>query len=104
MRDEGRFDRGAWLTLAVACGWSLVVIAFSLYVYRFPTDGWQYGSADNRQGAFTAEINLSGVPSVLEVGDRVVAIDGQPLAPDSIPPFPPDLQVGQTVRYTVERG
>ncbi|HSN73822.1 MAG TPA: hypothetical protein VL334_01880 [Anaerolineae bacterium] len=104
MRDEGRFDRGAWLTLAVACGWSLVVIAFSLYVYRFPTDGWQYGSADNRQGAFTAEINLSGTPSVLEAGDRVVAIDGQQLTPDGIPPFPPDLQVGQTVRYTVERG
>ena len=51
MRDECRFDRGAWLTLAVACGWSVAVIAFSLYVYRFPTDGWQYGSVDNRQGA-----------------------------------------------------
>ena len=104
MRDERRFDRGAWLTLAVACGWSLAVIAFSLYVYRFPTDGWQYSSADNRQGAFTAEINLSGAPSVLEAGDRVVAINGQQLAPDGIPPFPLDLQAGQTVRYTIERG
>ena len=104
MRDERRFDRSAWLTLAVACGWSLAVIAISLYVYRFPTDGWQYGSADNRQGAFTAEINLSGAPSVLEAGDRVVAINGQQLAPDGIPPFPPDLRVGQTVRYTIERG
>ena len=102
--DERRFNRGAWLTLAVACGWSLVVIAFSLYVYRFPADAWQYGSADTRQGAFTAEINLSGAPSVLEAGDRVVAIAGQQLAPDGIPPFPPDLQVGQTVRYTIERG
>ena len=46
--DERRFNRGAWLTLAVACGWSLVVIAFSLYVYRFPVDAWQYGSADTR--------------------------------------------------------
>jgi len=103
MRDENRFDRGAWLTLAVACGWSLALIAFSLYVYGFPTDGWQYGSADNRQGAFTAEINLNGVPSVLAVGDRVIAIDGQPLVPDGIPLFPPDLRVGQTVRYTIER-
>ena len=52
MRDKRRFDLGAWLALTVACGWSLVVIVFSLYVYRFPTDGWQYGTSDNRQGAF----------------------------------------------------
>ena len=99
-----RFDRGAWLTLAVTCGWGVIVIVFSLYTYQFPTDGWRYGSADNRQGAYRAEINLSGAPSVLQVGDLVVGIDGQPLAPNTIPPFPPDLQVGQTLRYTIERG
>jgi hypothetical protein len=103
MTGSRRFDLGAWLALTVAFGWSLILIAFALFVYQFPTDGWTYGSADNRQGAFTAKINLSGAPSVLEAGDRVTAVDGQQLVPDGIPPFRPDLSVGQTVRYTIER-
>ncbi len=103
MRDERRFDAGAWLTLAVSVGWLVVFIAFGLYVYQFPQDGWRYGSADGRFGAFVAEANLTGRPSVLQPGDRVVAIEGQGLIPEGAPPFPPDLRVGRTVRYTVER-
>jgi hypothetical protein len=104
MNENGRFDRYAWLVLIVTCAWAPILILFSLYVYQFPTDGWQYGSADNRQGAFTAEINLSSQPSVLQTGDRIVAIEGQPLVPDGIPPFPPNLHVGQTIGYSIERG
>lgn len=104
VKAHGRFDRYAWLVLIVTGSWVPILIAFSLYAYQFPTDGWSYGSADNRQGAFTAEINLSGLPSVLQAGDRLVAIEGQPLAPEGIPPFPPNLHIGQAIGYTIERG
>jgi hypothetical protein len=104
MKVNGRFDRYAWLVLIVTCAWAPILIVFSLYVYQFPTDGWLYGSADNRQDAFTAEINLSSQPSVLQTGDRIVAIEGQLLVPDGIPPFPPNLRVGQRIDYTLERG
>jgi hypothetical protein len=104
MRTDSGFDRYAWLVLIVTCGWSLGLIALSLFVFQFPTDGWSYGSNGGRMGAFAAEINLSGAPSVLQAGDLVIAIEGQPLVPDGIPPFPAHLRVGQTVRYTIERG
>ena len=103
MKDERRWDRGAWLTLAVAIGWFLVCLAYALYVYDFPQDGWSYPSDASTRNMFTAEVNMTGQPSVLQTGDRVIAIDGQPIVKDRQPQFPPNLVVGQTLRYTVER-
>jgi hypothetical protein len=103
MKDERRWNRGAWLTLAVAIGWFIICLAYALYVYHFPQDGWSYPSDASTRNMFTAEVNMTGEPSVLRAGDRVTAINGQPIVKDQAPSFPPDLQVGQTLRYTVER-
>lgn len=103
MKDECRWHRGAWLTLAVGIGWFVVCLVYALYVYHFPQDGWSYPSDASTRNMFTAEVNMTGQPSVLQAGDRVIAINAQPIVEDQPPPFPPALQVGQTLRYTVER-
>ncbi|MEZ4517232.1 MAG: hypothetical protein R3C44_10465 [Chloroflexota bacterium] len=43
-----------------------------------------------------------GVETPLLPGDVVSAIDGRPLQPGKWPSLPADLQVGQTLNYTIE--
>lgn len=104
MKDERRWDGGAWLTLAVGIGWFALTLAFALYVYQFPQDGWRYPSDAQTNGKFVAQVNLTGRPSPLQVGDVVTAIEGIPIVPEKPPAFPPDLREGQTLRYTIQRG
>ena len=100
--DETRFDRGAWLTLALAALLLVGPLATTLLRYTFPSDGWTQ-QADPEGTYYRLDTNLTGQPSPLREGDRLVAIEGRPVAPDRPPPLPPDLRVGQTLRYTVER-
>jgi hypothetical protein len=104
--DERRWDRGAWLTLAIAVLLILWPLTLSLASFRFPVDGWMSspsGTTFSQGGAYTLLDNLSGQPSFLQTGDVVIAIDGQPLRSDALPPLPADLQFGQILTYTVER-
>ncbi len=104
-RDERRWDRWSWITLAV--GVLLVVwpVWVALYSFRYPSDGWESASARgfNDTGPYRMLQNLTGESSLLQPEDRVVAINGRSLVDNSLPPLPSDLHVGQTVRYTIER-
>ena len=103
MKDERRWDRGASLTLAVAVGWLVICLAYALYVYQFPQDGWRYASNSDTSGVYKTELNMSGRPSPLQIDDLIVAIEGQPIVKGYPPAFPADLKPGQNILYTVQR-
>jgi len=108
-QSERRWDRWAWLTLAAGLVLLLLPLFTSLLAMRYPSDGWDStalgsGSGFGITGPYRLPDNISGQPSALRREDIVVAIDGRPLTTDSLPPVPADVQVGQTLRYTVERG
>ncbi len=102
--DDRRWSRGAWLTLAVVGAWIVGMILLTQWATQFPQDGWSQRGPLVPDGAYEVEYNIAGVPSSLQGGDRITAIDGQALANGQFPPFPPNLHLGQVVRYTVQRG
>ena len=89
-RDERRWDRWSWITLAV--GVLLVVwpVWVALYSFRYPSDGWESASARgfNDTGPYRMLQNLTGESSLLQPEDRVVAINGRSLVDNSLPPLP----------------
>ena len=103
-QNERRFDRGAWLTLAAVAILLLWPISLSLLFTTYPTDGWasvtEVGFFD---GPFVLRYSLTGDPTALLPGDRVTAIDGQPLVVGQLPPLPEPLEAGQIVSYTIDR-
>jgi len=104
--DERRWDRGAWLTLAVAILLIVWPLAMSLMSFRYPTDGWMSSQAQStfaKGGQYQLIFNLSGRPSELRETDVITAINGRPLLPDALPPVPDDLDFGDTVRYDINR-
>jgi hypothetical protein len=101
---ERRWDKGAWLTLAIALSWLLVELGLALYALYIPSDGWMAFGPDSADGSFSFEFNLTGQPSALQAGDILHGIDGQRLSAERTPQFPPRLEVGQTLRYSIERG
>ncbi|MBP6017334.1 MAG: hypothetical protein KA586_11485 [Candidatus Promineofilum sp.] len=104
-RDGRHWDRGAWLTLAAAVLILIFPILSALAALPYPTDGWtiRTESVTVAGGPWQMESSLADESSKLQPGDYVLAIDGRPLTPDILPPFPDDLQAGQVLRYTVER-
>jgi len=102
------------LSYLAAPGLAILLILFSLAqtVYRLslPTEGWSY-ARDTTGTARTLifKSNLSRLPSALQPGDVLLAVEGRPfskilaaaLALDSRPPQ--NWTVGQTVIYTIER-
>ena len=98
---EIRYSRGAWLTLALAALALVFPLAGMLIGSRAPADGWSHTTDPN--GRYRLDLDLTGQPSPLREGDTLLAIDGQPVTYGYRTPLPPDLQAGQTLRYTVLR-
>lgn len=96
---EARWTVGAWMTLAIALLWPVWWLGLTLASYTFPSDGWL-----STYPNFDLTVNLAAEPSDLQPGDRVVAINGQPVGfARQTPPLPAGLQAGQHLRYTVLR-
>src|SRR6266550_8896967 len=97
---EKRWTFGAWLTLAIALGWlsSVFLVLLSL---EQPSDGWTH--IETNGGAFIFETHLAGGPSVLQSKDVLIAINGRRLSEHDTPRFPPNLQPGQIIHYTIQR-
>ncbi len=99
---ETRFDRGAWLTLFVAIAWILYPLSAALITMQFPSDGWGTIRA-GADGTYRMSAHLADAPSPLQIDDVIVAVNGQALTAKDPPPLPPNVQVGQSVQYTVQR-
>ncbi|MDQ3886705.1 MAG: hypothetical protein M3308_06805 [Actinomycetota bacterium] len=70
--------------------------------YTQPTDGWTHTTTLETQ-SYRLTTNLTGQPSPLQAGDRIIAINGQPVPYASRVPRLTTLQVGQMVHYTIGR-
>jgi hypothetical protein len=103
-RDERRFDRGAWLTLLIAIGLTVVTLSQVFWGFAIPTDGWwsQATTVGNGQELPRLLLNLSGQPSPLREGDLVLAVNGQRHG-DYLLNFGPVVEPGQPLVYLLER-
>ncbi|OGO40884.1 MAG: hypothetical protein A2W36_02315 [Chloroflexi bacterium RBG_16_58_14] len=101
-QDEKRFDRGARLTLIVALFLVLLPLPFALYSLSVPTDGWAK-TGDMPDVVWIFEQNILGAPSMLDPGDHLVALEGQPIAGTENISVPAGWAAGGSLKYTVER-
>ncbi len=105
--DEKRFDRGAWVVLALALALVLLSAAQIAYRYTLPTDGWSVYTTQVDQADWVYSSNLVGAPSGLQQNDALLAVDDLPMQGSAtsyaVPP-PPGWVAGQSVDMTVQRG
>ena len=101
-RGETRWDRGAWVALALACLLVLWPLVQTLLGLRYPADGWT-SRIDRPENVYRLQYNLAGRPSPLQRDDAVLRIDGREVIADQRPPVPERLVAGQVLRYTVQR-
>jgi hypothetical protein len=100
--DERCFDHGAWLTLSAVIVMLVLPLITTLISFNLPSDGWQESLAPNGQ-AVTLTTNLTGMESLLRPGDLVTGINGVYYPATHYPELPRDLQLGQTVLYSLQR-
>jgi hypothetical protein len=109
-KSEHRFDLGCWLVLVFVV--ALISLSIGQVVYRMllPTEGWNFSTGETTDDfqvntlIFTA--NLLGPPSPIQVGDRLIAIEGRSI--DQVqtmagPVMSDGWQAGQIVHYSVQR-
>lgn len=99
---ERRWTRGAWLTLSLALVYLLVCVFYALAVFQQPSDGWNM--TNDITTGWTTVLNQGGA-NVLQLGDRVLAIEGVDVDTSFLPRRepPPNWRVGETARYTIVR-
>jgi hypothetical protein len=106
--STSRFDRGARITLIFTA--TIFTLAAGLTAYRFtlPTDGWQSGEITEIDAVgYIYQSNVMGLPSGLQPGDHLVAVEGIALAEAGLPDLlslKDTWRAGNTVRYAVLRG
>jgi hypothetical protein len=77
---ESRLDRSAWVALLVSILLILAGFALPAYCYTLPTDGWQSTSPNDLTTiGYIYQRNLVGLPSALQEGDLLVAVDAAPV-------------------------
>ena len=104
-RDERRWDRWGWMTLVIGIVLIVWPMLTTLATFRYPSDGWNSSPTDGfgLGGTYHIGERLLNQATPLQEEDIVIAIDGRPLLPNTPPPFPDDLAIGQVVRYTLDR-
>jgi hypothetical protein len=98
-RPDQRMNAGRWLVLAIAIGYLVAGVVYTLLAFQQPTDGWYYNKDDGAIVEFS-----QGGAGPLRPGDRVIAVAGRAIDAEVtwIAP-PPGWQLGATVPYTVVR-
>ncbi len=90
----------------------IILLSFAQLFYRLslPTDGWSFARDTTGSGMLLVfDHSLSGQPSLLQHGDVLLGVEGQPVS-DLLsgaltlnPRRPPNWAAGQTVQYRVMR-
>lgn len=103
-RASGMSFRAVALALATAAVLVLALLNLhQLWVYRLPTDGVLWRSGVTGLEAVARDASQSGSP--LEVGDRLLAINGQAMtSPDAVAARLHEAGIGARLDYTVLRG
>jgi hypothetical protein len=97
---DTKFNRSAWLTLSFSVMILLYGVAVLAYRFSLPTDGWKVNEAEG----VTYTNNLMGVPSGLQPGDQVIAVEGYAVDwRTRSPVLKSAWQVGAVIDYTVIR-
>jgi hypothetical protein len=109
-KSERRFDLGSRLVLVFVV--ALISLSIGQVAYRMllPTEGWNFSTGETTDDfqvntlIFTA--NLLGSPSAIQVGDRLIAIEGRSI--DQVqtmagPVMSDDWLAGQIVHYSMQR-
>ena len=103
-----RFDRGARLTLFFAM--ALLLFSLTLLVYRLflPTDGWISQEPEGFASyGYLYTQDVLGLPSDLQVGDHLIAVEGISLDSTGLNTalfaLRPLWQAGNRVHYTIRR-
>jgi hypothetical protein len=103
-----RWDRGAWLTVALVGGFIVLCAAIGGLALSQPGDGCQFVGGD-LSAPRPLQACLGDWPTPLRAGDRIVAVDGAPLAGTQTDstliarPAPPGWVAGGQIRYQVQR-
>ena len=98
-----RLDRGSWAVLLLAVGIVVRAVLLSNHSWQQPSDGWLFVTEEE---GVTAVASLTNTPSPLQPDDLLLAVAGIPIPTETVlrPITPPaNWQIGQTIRYTVER-
>lgn len=104
LNSNTRWDRSSYFAFAIAVAISLWSVVGLVIAYAAPTDGWFLQQPDPfGEINYIYRQNLVGAPSDLHVGDRLVAIEGY-TSTEAVAQLADRWQVGNRVRYTVERG
>ena len=106
--DEKRFDRGGQLTLIFVL--ALLLCSLGLLVYRFtlPSDGWSSTEPEGFDSyGYIYTQDVMGIPSGLQAGDHLIAVEGvsldKPAFDFSYFALQPVWKAGSSVQYTVIR-
>lgn len=107
-QPAARFDRSARLTLFFVS--TLLLFSLTLFLYRatLPTDGWisEEPEGFNSYG-FIYTQDVLGLPSGLQVGDHLIAVEGISLDTTGFDTalfaLRPLWQAGSRVHYTIQR-
>jgi hypothetical protein len=107
---KGLQDRTSLFTLLLAIFFLAFGLVQTTYRLTLPSEGWSFArdtSGTGRQLMF--DRNLTEKVSVLQAGDRLLAIEGRPfykIQTDALyagPQRPPDWELGNSLEYIIER-
>jgi hypothetical protein len=76
--SERRWNRGSYVAAGFALFLFLYNLGFSILSTTWPTDGWMFGGTSNaEQPEVIFEKNFLGETSPIQVGDELLAVNGQ---------------------------
>lgn len=106
MRDSGRFNRSAKLLLTGVFLLNLTSLGLLIFRFTLPTDGWLAAEPDSLgESGLVYQINVLGLPSDLQPGDWVTAVNHIPIENTITTRSTPlsAWQADSAVQYTVQR-
>jgi len=105
--DTRHWDREAKLHFIAMAALLLLALVSTAYRLALPTDGWWAIEPEEFDATgFLYQTNLMGLPSGLQPGDHLLAVNGVPVGADDLSaawPLRDVWRAGNTVRYTVVR-